>query len=167
MLGQPFKYLVLCLLIAAFGCSSRIEYVYLSADKDAPAVNAMVAEYCSSGNEIAKKLVADNWGSDQLKVIYCGTTRSGADVKLMVFIRAMSGEWPGINSPLIALVKGGKIISSYYESSSDILNRSIFDYDNNQLRVYLYLRSGGTRVMDFAITDNALSVVKTEIVGSR
>jgi hypothetical protein len=167
MLGQALKYFALCLLITAVGCSSRIEYVYYSAEKEAPAVNAMVTEYCLSGNDVAKRLVSDFWTDKQIRVVYCGSIKTAVDMKLMIFDPAAPGTWPGINFPLIALVKNGKIIDAYYESSSDFLDKSVFDYDNDQVRLYLLRRSGGMRVMNFAISDNMISVVKTEMINSR
>lgn len=167
LLGQAMKYLVVYFLIMAVGCSSRTEYIYYSADKEAPAVMAMVSKYCSSDNENAKGLVSDNWKDSQLKVTYCGTVGTDANMKIMVLIRADVGGWPGINFPLIAIVENGKIISAYYESSSDILDKSIYDYDNNQLHVYLLHRSGGMRQIDFLVVDRRISIAKNEMIKFR
>ena len=125
-----------------------------------------MAEYCSSDNDVAKRLVSNFWTGKQTKVMYCGSIKTDVDMKFMVLSQSAPGTWPGINFPLIALVKNEKIIDAYYESSSDVLDKSIFDYDSNRIRLYLLRRSGGMRVMDFAFPDNKLSIAKTEVIDS-
>ena len=157
------EYLLLTLAGGAitFGARTLERFVQLADDTGAAWVYSDFREVNEKGETSDHPLI------DQIRVVYCGSIKTAVDMKLMIFDPAAPGTWPGINFPLIALVKNGKIIDAYYESSSDFLDKSVFDYDNDQVRLYLLRRSGGMRVMNFVISDNMISVVKTEMINSR